>query len=88
MTPSHFCTPFCFLIGPLSTCLTLAPYFPTLITQSSRSVVDSVQLSQLREEGKEAASFLRTSLVQATATDRGTYGELEGAVLCGSVSMD
>ncbi|KAL4546370.1 hypothetical protein Ndes2526B_g01595 [Nannochloris sp. 'desiccata'] len=39
--------------------------------EGSRQVTDAAQLEQLINEGKEAAAFLRTAIVQATANDKG-----------------
>jgi len=43
--------------------------------QSSRSITDPEQLTQLRAEGVEAAAFLRTSIMQASTNDSGSYGK-------------
>jgi len=38
-------------------------------------VTDAAQLEQMINEGKEAAVFLRTAIVQATANDEGHIGK-------------
>jgi len=43
--------------------------------QSARQVTDAAQLEQLINEGKEAAAFLKTAIVQATASDKGHIGK-------------
>jgi hypothetical protein len=43
--------------------------------QTSRSVTDAEQQQQLLAEGSEAADFISSSIVQAVANDRGSYGE-------------
>lgn len=45
------------------------------LDQGSRQVTDAAQLEQLINEGKEAAAFLRTAIVQATANDKGHIGK-------------
>ena len=42
--------------------------------QASRSVSDAEQQQQLLAEGSEAADFISSSIVQAVANDRGSYG--------------
>ena len=39
-------------------------------------MTDAAQLEQMMAEGKEAAAFLRSAIVQATANDRGHIGKL------------
>jgi hypothetical protein len=38
-------------------------------------VTDAAQLEQMINEGKEAAAFLKTAIVQATANDKGHIGK-------------
>lgn len=47
-----------------------------LYFQNARQVTDATQLEQMMAEGKEAAAFLRSAIVQATANDRGHIGKL------------
>ena len=42
--------------------------------QTSRSVSNAEQQQQLLAEGSEAAEFISSSIVQAVANDRGSYG--------------
>lgn len=44
-------------------------------SQSARQVTDPAQLEQMLTEGREAAEFLKTSIVQAVTNDRGHVGK-------------
>ena len=45
------------------------------LLQSGRQVTDPAQLEQMFTEGREAAEFLKTSIVQAVKNERGHFGE-------------
>lgn len=47
----------------------------TLVVQEARGVSDPGQREQLLAEGCETADFIRSSIVQAAANERGAFGE-------------
>lgn len=53
-----------------------ADCFWSLMAQEARAVSDPEQREQLLAEGIETADFIRSSIVQAAANERGAFGEL------------
>ena len=44
--------------------------------QANRSISDTAAVKKLLAEGEEAASFIKTFVVQAKLNERGNFGEL------------
>lgn len=55
----------------------------SLDLQANRSVSDTVAVKKLLAEGEEAASFIRTFVVQAKLNVRGNFGKLTWCILQG-----
>lgn len=65
----------------LRTSLVGLQHLPKHITnlQANRSVSDQAAQSKLLAEGAEAASFIKTFVVQAKLNERGNFGKLVSA---------